>query len=367
MARDINNVEIFSTGTWNGNRRVTVTDSDLQEMVNSFNELTTQVPGFKPFLKLGHTEMQKFFGGESGAPSLGFISKVWVEGKKVLANFSNVPDALVDLISQGRYNAVSIEFLPKVKFGGTEFKNVLRAVALLGAELPAVKGLKELSASLMSEFAFEFEDADPAETFEKEYQMATNDAKFDQAQVDALIEAAVSKAVDAAKASFSDEVEALKAEVETLKEQNVNLTEGKASVEASLRDFVSAGEQKEIVALVEKAVAEGKITPAEKGKYIALAQVESTVKLGEDEVSVRSLIEDILSTAKPKVDLSEASEGETHEKDSGEGEGSAAEIVDSRSRAIVKATEGKTDYHTAYLQVLSEDPDLAARYQNLED
>jgi hypothetical protein len=365
MSKDINGVEIFSTGVWSGNRTVTVTENDLHEMVNSFNQLTSKVTGFKPFLKLGHTEMQKFFGGESGAPSLGFVSKVWVEGDKILANFSNVPDTLVDLIREGRYNSVSIEYLPRVPFEGSTFKNVLRAVALLGAELPAVKGLKELSASLMSEFAFEFEDADPAETFEKELEMPNEEAKFSQSQLDGLIEAAVNKAVDTAKESFSDEVEALKAEIESLKGDNAKLAEGKATVEASMKEFVTASEQKEIESLVDKAVDAGKIVPAERDKYIALAQVDQTIKFGEDEVSARKLIESILEGVKPKVDMSEGLENSKPAKD--DVDGSPMEILHARTEALVTASEGKLDYATAYKEVLDKDPELKAQYAALEE
>jgi hypothetical protein len=365
MAQDINAVEIFSTGTWNGNRTVSVGQEDLHEMVNSFNELTTKISGFRPFLKLGHTEMQRFFGGESGAPSLGFVEKIWVEGNKVLANFSNVPDALVDLIGKGRYNSVSIEFLPRVQFEGSTFKNVLRAVALLGAELPAVKGLKELSASLMSEFAFEFEDADPVDTLEKEQLDMPNETQFSQEQVDALIEAAVNKAVGDTKTSFSEKIEAMEAEIGELKEENVKLAEGKAAVEDSMKQFVQASEQKEVEALVDKAIDSGKITPAERDNYIALAQVDQSVKLGEDEVSARKVLESILNGLPAKVDLDEQVPASKTTKD--EIDGSPQELVHNRTMEAVTASEGKLDYATAYMQVLEQDPELKAAYAEMED
>lgn len=365
MSKNISNVEIFSTGTWHGNKTISVSENDLHTMVNSFNELTSKVAGFRPFLKLGHSEMQKFFGGETGAPSLGFVDKIWVEGNKVLANFSNVPDALVDLMSKGRYNSVSIEFLPSVNFEGSIFKNVLRAVALLGAELPAVKGLKELSATLMSEFAYEFDDAEPAETLEKELDMPNTDAKFSQEQVDALIEAAVEKAVATAKTSLSDQVEALKAEVEALKEDNTKLAEGKAAVEASMKEFVAASEQKDIETLIDKGIDEGKILPAQREHYIALAQLNQTVKFGDSEKSARKVIEDLLGAAQPKVDLSEGLGSKKPSK--AEIEGSPQEIVHARTIELVTASEGKFDYATAYKQVLASDPELSAQYAAMEE
>jgi hypothetical protein len=215
----------------------------------------------------------------------------------------------------------------------------------------------------MSEFAFEFEDADPAETLEKELEMP-NEANFTQEQVDALIETAVSKAVDDAKASFSEKVEAQEAEIAGLKEDNAKLAEGKAAIEASMKEYVSASEQKATEALIDKAIDDGKILPAEKDKYMALAQVDQTVKFGEDETSVRSLLESILDGAAPKLDLSENMAGGEAKKDV---EGGAMEIIHDRTMKAIEASEGKLDYATAYNQVLNADPELKAQYANLED
>lgn len=362
MAGEISNVEIFATGVWKGNKRITVTSSMLDEMVNSFNELTSKVDGFRPFLKLGHKEMQGF-GGESGAPSFGHISKIWRQGDKIVANFSNVPDALVDLVNLGRYNAVSIEFLPKVSFGGTDYRSVLRAVALLGAELPAVKTLKGLSASLMSEDAYVFEDADPIETLEKEAPVA-NEATYNQSQVDALVEAAVSKASEEADAATVEVASAHKAEIEVKDAEIAKLTEGRDNAEASLKDYVKAADTAAIEGLVDEAIKEGKVIPAERDKYLALASVEATVKMGEDEMSPRQLVESIFKTLPKKVDFSENSDGDDPTKDIGD-EATAGEIVDAKAKALMSATDG-LDYKAAYDQVLEDDPDLRGRYFNQE-
>ena len=138
MAKTIEGVEIFATGKHRGSEVIDITQDDLAQMVNSFNALK-DVGGFDPVLKLGHDDVQKFFGARKGAPNLGFVDKLRIEGSKILADFTNVPDALFDLIKQRRFNSVSIEMFPKTEFNGKQFSNVLTAVALLGAELPAVK------------------------------------------------------------------------------------------------------------------------------------------------------------------------------------------------------------------------------------
>ena len=105
---ELNEIEIFAAGKWkpsNGGG-VEITESDLDDMVESFNELSVK-NGFMPALKLGHTETEKYFGDSKGAPRLGTVSKIWRAGTKILANFANVPEALVDLIRNRRYNQVS--------------------------------------------------------------------------------------------------------------------------------------------------------------------------------------------------------------------------------------------------------------------
>ncbi len=102
---DLNGVEIFAAGTWHAAKggKVTVTETDLDAMVSSFQSIN-QIGGYKPVLKLGHSETQRFFGGKDGAPALGFVSRIWRDGQKVLADFAGVPRALFDLIKQGRYH-----------------------------------------------------------------------------------------------------------------------------------------------------------------------------------------------------------------------------------------------------------------------
>lgn len=364
MAGEINSVEIFATGVWNGNKKITVTEKILDQMVSSFELLSDQVDGYRPFLKLGHSEMQKFFGGESGAPSLGFISKIWREGGKILANFSNVPDTLVDLVKSGRYNAVSIEFLPKVSFGGTDYRSVLRAVALLGAELPAVKDLKDLSASLMSDDAYIFEEASPVETLEKEVPVA-NEAMYDKSQVDDLVEAAVSKASDEATASLSEVTETHKAEIEAKDATIKDLTEGKDNAESNLRNYVKAADEAEVDTLLDKAIDEGKIVPADRDKYVALANSNTVVKLGEEDTSARKLIEGILKNLPVRVDLSEKTGKDDPEKIGDVGD-SAGDIIDVKVKALMKETKD-LDYFAAYNEVLSNEPDLKVRYFNMEE
>ena len=350
MPKTIEGVEIFATGKHRGSATVDITDNDLAEMVNSFNELSG-AGGFQPVLKLGHDDVQKFFGARKGAPNLGFVEKLRVEGSKILADFTNVPDALFDLIKQRRFNSVSIEMFPKTEFNGKQFKNVLTAVALLGAELPAVKGLKDLAATLFTEEPDDEFKGDKIEL--KELDMP---ATYSQEQVDALVDAAVAKAKDEVKAEFTDTVA-------TLTTERDDATKAQDAAETALRTFEDDTRKADAAAMVDKAIEEGKLLPKQKDAALAFAlNVTGKVKLGDAEQSFSKLFADFIDGLPTKVDLGEQGAGGKKETFS-----SAAVEVDTKANAKVAASEGKTDYATARKLVLAEDEDLKARYFEMED
>lgn len=132
-------VEIFATGKWNGKE---FADKDLHDIVTNFYLLKNvqKVP-----LKLGHNDDQPL---TDGMPALGWVSDVWVEGNKLMAKFDDVPEIIRDAIKKKKYRTVSVELLLGAKHKGKEYKNVLDAVALLGADQPAVNTLKDLNTYL---------------------------------------------------------------------------------------------------------------------------------------------------------------------------------------------------------------------------
>jgi hypothetical protein len=130
--KDLKAREIFATGTHNGDR---YTIEDLDAMVEAYHELD-----FKPALKAGHSE-------KPGELALGWVSSLRRVGDKLIADFSNIPDNVYELINSKAYDRVSAEVFWDFERAGKTFKRALKAVALLGAEIPGVAGLKPLSAS----------------------------------------------------------------------------------------------------------------------------------------------------------------------------------------------------------------------------
>lgn len=131
-------VEIFSAGEWNGDE---YTVADLREMVEAFNQV-----GFDPPLKLGHSKEQKL-AQEDGLPSVGWVSKLAEIGGKLVATFSGVPKKVAELIRLGGYKQRSAEIYWNFRdsLNDRSWRRVLKAVSLIGADVPAVKGMPGLS------------------------------------------------------------------------------------------------------------------------------------------------------------------------------------------------------------------------------
>lgn len=79
--------------------------------------------------------------------ALGWVTKLYREGKKLLADFT-VPEKVAAWIRDGMLRFVSVELLKDVKADTREIPWVLDAVALLGADQPAVGILKSLSLTM---------------------------------------------------------------------------------------------------------------------------------------------------------------------------------------------------------------------------
>jgi hypothetical protein len=145
-AQRLQGVEIFATGIWNGDP---YTEQDLDTMVSAFHSNVGPRP---PALKLGHDDNQKWFGQKDGAPALGWVERLYRKGEKLLADFGNVPDAVISMIKNKNYRTKSAEIYWNLKDReGRLWPRALKDVALQGADIPAVNSLEDLQAFLMSD------------------------------------------------------------------------------------------------------------------------------------------------------------------------------------------------------------------------
>lgn len=126
----IEGVEIFATGTHNGDP---YTDQDLDHLIEHYSKV-----GFTPPLKDGH------YKDKPGMPALGWVRNLRRFGKKLIADFCEMPKVVYEAIKNRRYDRVSAEIFWDYCTGHETYDRVLKAVSLLGAEIPAVAELKPL-------------------------------------------------------------------------------------------------------------------------------------------------------------------------------------------------------------------------------
>ncbi len=128
----LSGVELFATGEHNGDK---YTEKDLDDMVEAFNALD-----FQPALKSGHTDAP-------GTPALGYVSALRRVGEKLVADLIDVPSEVYKQIRDKKFNRLSAEIYWNLERAGKTYRRALKAVALLGAGVPGVAGLKPLSAA----------------------------------------------------------------------------------------------------------------------------------------------------------------------------------------------------------------------------
>ncbi len=100
---EITGVEIMRAGTWNGDR---FTLDHLKAMADAFLKQDFDVP-----LKLGHTH-------EPDSPAYGWVKNVRVIGQKLVADFTDIPDKIFEMIRAKMFNNVSVEIFFNFKRGG---------------------------------------------------------------------------------------------------------------------------------------------------------------------------------------------------------------------------------------------------------
>lgn len=134
----IKSLEIFSIGTWHGQ---TYAEADLDGMVEAFHRV-----GFKPPLKLGHSEDQKIL-LSSGLPAAGYIQSLHHKSGRLYADISDVPNQIYQLMQKKAYDRVSVELYLNYDdtSNGRKWPYVVKALALLGAEIPEVTNLNSIS------------------------------------------------------------------------------------------------------------------------------------------------------------------------------------------------------------------------------
>ena len=248
---DLKDREIFAVGKWNG---LEFSEEDLDDIVANYSALaeTHKVP-----LKFGHNTEQPITDGQ---PAIGWISRVYRNGKKLFADFSNVPNVVIEAIKNKLYRTVSIELLFGVDHKGKRFNHVLDAVALLGADQPAVNTLADLETLLATRTSFSGGRRLVFETIAgKKVTLSSEEDEMDKEEVNKLIAAAL-KPLSDANSTLEEENKALKAKAEKLEREQADFAKKEA-------DKKVADARKAVNDVLDTAVKDKQMTPAVREIY----------------------------------------------------------------------------------------------------
>lgn len=340
--------EIFAVGRWNG---LEFTLEDLKLIASAFHSLgdNHQVP-----LKMGHNDEQPFTDGQ---PALGWVTNVWVEGNKLLAEFSDVPDVVYSSIGEKLYKNVSIELDFGVQYKGEFLTYVLSGVALLGADLPAVKVLADLTtymgrtddakragfSKVTKRLSFNFKSEGRHMATIDDQELATLKAKA--AQVDALSQQVT---------TLTTEKVAATTELETTK-QNFS----KLQTDVQTAKFAQAKEaiNKRLDKLVEAKV----MLPAKREEFMAKFKDDQTV-IDSLNFSLEAL-EGALPSEPTGDTLNEGGKSNKGSEGAKDDEGKTADVVlFERAKKAQRESNGTLSFSQARQVVLQEDAELAKAY-----
>lgn len=352
----IDKIEIFAAGKWNG---LLFTEQDLHNIAATFSTLheNHKVP-----LKFGHNDEQPM---TDGYPALGWIDKVWVEngvdGKpKLFAALSDVPKVVYDAIAAKRYRKPSIELDIGVEYKGKLYKYVLSGVALLGADLPAVSTLADLShymeraafssSARMSFSAYEDKPVKPNEEKsmsitkeEMEARLEAERAKFDREQA-------------AKDAAHQAELDAEKAKVVEFEREKKERAENEAKAKVKLaRDNVTA--------ILEDGVKKFGLTPAKRDSYRKLFGVDDDARVVEIDIED---LKNLIGTDKREKFGKEHAGNKGSQFDDPTDEGDTVEDtgdkLDFAARKIQRESGGKLSYSAALEQAMRDNIELASAH-----
>lgn len=344
MSHELKGREIFAVGTWNGMEFV---EADIDDIVANFDKLkdTHKVP-----LKFGHGPDHEKDKNPMGQPAIGWISRVFKEGQKLFADFSDMPTVVFDAIKNKLYRTVSIEVLFGVDNDGNRFNHVLDAVALLGADQPAVSGLEDLNALLATRTSFTGGHRVAFDTIAGKGEQLQKDDEMDKKEVQELI--------DATTQPLKDANAELTKKLDKANETIAKFTSEKADDEtAAAKEKVTLA-RKAVVAVLDAAVNKKALTPALRENY------EKQIGVDDDERVVDIKLDDVrkmFSVTEKDENVQQGHEKKDDDKKDFDDDPGGQLMTLTRKH---QADKGEDDFAVAFGRVCLANPELHVAYLN---
>lgn len=334
-------VEFFRVGRWNGDD---YSVHDIADIAKNFEELQEVI---KPPVKLGHNESSKINKPiEDGQPALGWVKSIAKKGSRLIATLTQVPELVYNAIKEGRYSTISAEIFWNYKpSNGKTYNYVLKALSLLGADLPAVDSLEDLAAYLTaSDAAFEKLRVYSLEVDDEG--KLKNDLKGNE---------------DMEKKEFEDKLAKMQKKIDDLEAEGKSTKAENADLKKFKEDQAQRAKEaslEEIKTFCNELVKAGKMTPAVRDEFF-----KDTALLFSEEQSAFAIPFDAFKkyagTVEALIEFDE--KGKAKDKSKQVAYTNASEEVDRRANELVAAGKVK-DYSLAVRQVLTDDEDLAEAY-----
>jgi len=332
FSENITEVEIFAVGTWNGAKFV---ESDLAEIAANSNTLLKKEQN-KPPVKLGHTKKQ-ILQQEDGQPALGWLSNFNVKAGKLVADLIDVPDLLIQAFKKRLYRQVSVELAHSQHLGW-----FVKGLAVLGADLPGVKTLKDLNQYFSLQETKE-EESTPFVLSFSEPIIERENMSTETINMDSALKA---KELEFKQREFELENK-LKLMGETLKVH-----------ERTAKEMQFKEEKEKVLNPFRQDVKDGKLTPA---TFEALSVILETQKASFSEEKPLFVPHDFLIKFAQgyKSALPQGEQGEVSDKP----KAARADVEIEKKITEIMASSGK-DYFEASTLAFAMDPDLETRYHD---
>ena len=328
--------EIFSIGKWNGKE---FTLDDLKAMVSAFNALKDNL---KIPLKLGHNDEQTLTDGE---PALGWVTDIRLNNdtQKLEAVFDITSPVVMQAMYKQMYRTVSVEMYEDVQYKGKDFKFVITAVALLGADLPAVNNLNDLTKYFSNSLNFANTGDDCGFVKDRKFTFNLN---HEVKNMDEL------KELKQQFAELQSKFSTVEASNKELEEKNKTLVAEKEANEAKQKAEKFKADKEKLEADCEQLVKDETILPAKR---------ESLIKdLDETNFESRRMAVDLLLDTNEKQSVDDKEKGFNKEHKEVNDYKSADDLLAQKASEI--AATQKCDYSTAVIRAMQANQDAAQQY-----
>ncbi len=247
-------IEILRTGTFRdaGGRDIVIDREALARMASSYDPQLHEAP-----VVVGHPVHDQ--------PAYGWVKRLEARDDRLLAELGELDPGFVELVRQGRFKTRSVSlYLPGMANHPRSGDGIyLRHVGFLGAQPPAVKGLRPVQLS---------GDEDVVAEITTDVRERAEPAMEGRAGADASEPTAeVANMTDSAKdagAAADDLTERQK----VLEERERRIAEREAELEAERRRLAREAH----IAFADSLLAEGRLVPADRDIVVALLEIADT-------------------------------------------------------------------------------------------